>query len=109
MRPVPAAVLGLAAAFGFASPAAHAQAKIEDTMIKAGCLACHTKDKKLVGPAYKDVAAKYKGQADAVAKLAEKVRKGSQGVWGPVPMPPTTPDKISDADLKVAIEWALKQ
>lgn len=89
-----------------AAPAALAD--IQDTMTKAGCLACHTKDKKVVGPAYKDVAAKYKGQADAPAKLAEKVRKGGSGVWGPVPMPPTGPDKISDADLKAAIEWALK-
>ena len=102
----PFALLGLAAAV-FAAPAL-AQ-NIEATMNKAGCLACHTKDKKLVGPAYKDVAAKYKGQADAVAKLSAKVRKGGQGVWGPVPMPPSGADKISDADLKAAVEWVLKQ
>jgi cytochrome c len=106
---IPTALLG-AAALVFL-PTAGAQADIEATMTKAGCLACHTKDKKLVGPAYKDVAAKYKGQADAVAKLSEKVRKGSVGVWGPppIPMPATGPDKISDADLKAAIEWVLKQ
>ena len=80
----------------------------EDAMTKAGCFACHLKDKKLVGPSYKDVAAKYKSQADAVAKLSEKVRKGGAGVWGPVPMSPNPPDKISDADLKAAIEWVLK-
>lgn len=80
----------------------------EDAMTKAGCFACHQKDKKLVGPAYKDVAAKYKGQADAVAKLSEKVRKGGSGVWGPVPMAPNPPDKINDADLKASIEWILK-
>jgi cytochrome c len=96
------------AVLGLTAPAC-AQADIEATMNKAGCLACHAKDKKLVGPAYKDVAAKYKGQADAVAKLSEKVRKGGQGVWGPVPMPPSGADKISDADLKAAIEWVLKQ
>jgi cytochrome c len=101
------AVAGLLA-LGVAAPAA-AQANIEATMTKAGCLACHAKDKKVVGPAYKDVAAKYKGQADAPAKLAESVRKGNKGVWGPVPMPATGPDKISDADLKAAIEWVLKQ
>jgi cytochrome c len=84
-------------------------ATVEENMNKAQCLACHAKDKKLVGPAYKDVAAKYKGQADAPAKLAEKVRKGGSGVWGPVAMPATGPDKISDADLKAAIEWVLKQ
>ena len=88
---------------------AHAQSGIEAKMTQAGCQACHTKDKKVVGPAYKDVAAKYKGQADAVAKLGEKVRKGGHGVWGPVPMPPTGADKIGDADLKAAIEWVLKQ
>jgi cytochrome c len=99
----------LALGFGLAA-AAPAWADIEATMTKAGCLACHAKDKKIVGPSYKDVAAKYKGQADAVAKLSEKVRKGSVGVWGPppIPMPATGPDKISDADLKAAIEWVLK-
>lgn len=99
----------VAAAFTLVAPAANAQAAVEAAMNKAGCLACHAKDKKLVGPAYKDVAAKYKGQADAVAKLSEKVRKGGQGVWGPVPMPPTGPDKISDADLKASVEWVLSQ
>lgn len=75
---------------------------------KAGCLACHAKDKKIVGPAYKDVAAKYKGKANAVAELTAKVRKGGSGVWGPIPMPPNPVDKISDADLKSVIEWILK-
>ena len=79
----------------------------DEALTKAGCTACHSKDKKLVGPAYKDVAAKYKGQ-DATAKLMEKVRKGGAGVWGPVPMPPNTPDKISDADLKAVVELILK-
>ena len=51
------------------------------------CLACHAVDKKLVGPSYKDVAAKYKGDKDAVAKLAKKIREGGVGVWGQVPMP----------------------
>ena len=75
---------------------------------KAGCLACHTMDKKLVGPAFKDIAAKYKGQGDAVAKLSEKVRKGGSGSFGPIPMSPNGPDKISDADLQAAVEWILK-
>lgn len=74
---------------------------------KARCVACHAIDKKMVGPAYKDVAAKYKGQADAVAQLSEKVRKGGSGVWGQVPMLPHPADKISDADLTAAIEWIL--
>jgi cytochrome c len=74
---------------------------------KARCVACHAVDKKMVGPAYKDVAAKYKGQADAVAHLSEKVRKGGSGVWGQVPMSPHPADKISDADLTAAVEWIL--
>jgi cytochrome c len=78
----------------------------DEAMTKAGCTACHSKDKKIVGPAYKDVAAKYKGQ-DATAKLMEKVRKGGAGVWGPVPMPPNTPDKINDADLLEAVKLIL--
>lgn len=86
-----------------------AQANIEAAMTKAGCLACHAKDKKMVGPAYKDVAAKYKGQADAVTKLMDKVRKGGAGVYGPVPMPPHPADKLPDADLKAMTEWVLKQ
>ncbi|MBP8134534.1 MAG: c-type cytochrome [Zoogloea sp.] len=75
---------------------------------KAGCMACHSVDKKLVGPAFKDIAAKYKGQGDAVAKLSDKVRKGGAGVWGPIPMPPNAVDKISDGDLKGVVEWILK-
>lgn len=75
---------------------------------KAGCTACHQVDKKVVGPAYKDVAAKNKGVADAVTKLSEKVRKGGAGVYGPIPMPPNPANKISDADLKAVLEWILK-
>ena len=79
----------------------------EEIMTKSGCMACHTKDKKLVGPALKDVAAKYKGQ-DVVAKLIAKVRAGGSGVYGPIPMAPNPPEKISDADLKTAVTWVLK-
>ncbi len=72
---------------------------------KNNCMACHAVDKKLVGPAYQDVAKKYAGQKDAEAKLAESVRKGSTGKWGPVPMPPnTTP---SDADIAKLVKWVL--
>lgn len=79
----------------------------DEAMNKAGCMACHAKDKKIVGPAFKDIAAKYKGQ-DVTAKLMEKVRKGGSGSFGPVPMAPNPPDKINDADLKAAIESILK-
>ena len=73
---------------------------------KSNCLACHQIDKKSVGPAYKDIAKKYKGQAGIAAKLAEKVKKGSQGVWGQVPMPPNA--AVSDADIKKLVDWILK-
>ena len=89
------------------TPLGASAAPVDDAMNKAGCMACHTKDKKLVGPAFKEIAAKYKGQ-DAVAKLIDKVRKGGSGVFGPVPMAPNPPDKINDADLKEAIELILK-
>lgn len=72
---------------------------------KHNCTACHAIDKKLVGPAYKDVAAKYKGQ-NVAAKLQEKVKKGGQGVWGPVPMPPNA--AVPDADVKTLVDWILK-
>ncbi|KAB2966350.1 c-type cytochrome [Zoogloea sp.] len=80
----------------------------EEIIKKARCVACHAVDQKRVGPAYKDVAAKYKGQGDAVAVLSAKVRNGGTGNWGQIPMPPHGADKISDADLKAAIEWILK-
>ena len=73
----------------------------EEAMTKAGCTACHTKDKKIVGPSFKEIAAKYKGQ-DAAATLMQKVRSGGKGSFGPIPMSPNGPDKINDADLKAA-------
>lgn len=100
--------LAITAALLAAFLATPAMANPEAAMNKAGCMACHAKDKKMVGPSFKDIAAKYKGQADAPAKLAEKVRKGGSGVFGPIPMAPNGPDKISDADLKSAIEFILK-
>jgi cytochrome c len=96
-------VLAALAAFGAGAVAG----PTEDAMTKAGCMACHSLDKKLVGPSFKDIAAKYKGQ-DVTAKLMEKVRKGGSGVFGPVPMAPNTPDKIDDASLKAAVELILK-
>ncbi|HET9821269.1 MAG TPA: c-type cytochrome [Burkholderiaceae bacterium] len=101
--------LALVAALTLAAFAAHAAGpETEAAMTKAGCLACHAKDKKLVGPSFKDIAAKYKGQADLVPKLMDKVRKGGSGVFGPVPMAPNPPDKISDKDLKEAVELILQ-
>ncbi len=83
------------------------QAKASDDLAKKhNCLACHMVDKKSVGPAYKEVAKKYKGQADAVAKLSDKIKKGGQGVWGPVPMPPNA--AVPDADVKTLVDWIMK-
>ncbi len=93
-------LLAVALAFG-------AQAATPDEILTiSGCMACHAKDKKLVGPAYKDVSAKYKGQ-DASAKVMEKVRKGGSGVYGPIPMPANPAAKINDADLKTAVDYIL--
>jgi len=81
-------------------------AKADEAMArKYNCLACHTIDKKLVGPAYKDVAKKYAGQADAEAKLVQKVEKGGSGVWGNIPMPPNS--AVPDADVKALVKWIL--
>jgi cytochrome c len=71
---------------------------------KYNCTACHTADKKLVGPSYKEVAAKYAGDAGAPAKLEQKVKNGGSGVWGAIPMPPNS---VPDADLKALVEWIL--
>lgn len=100
-----------AAALLAATPAQGAidDKKAGDLMNKAGCAACHKVDGKSVGPAYKDVAKKYAGKADAAPALAAKVRKGGAGVWGPVPMAPTGADKIAEADLKDLVEWILKR
>ena len=70
------------------------------------CLSCHAVDKKLVGPAYKDVAAKYKGDAGAPAKLAAKVKAGGKGVWGEIPMPP---NNVTDDEAKKLVAWVLSQ
>jgi len=97
-----AVLLGLAGAIA-ATPAL-AQ---EELAKKSGCFACHAVDKKLVGPAYKDVAAKYRGQKDAEAKLFKKVKEGGTGVWGTVPMPPNS--HVPDADIKALVKWLLSQ
>ncbi|MCR5881575.1 c-type cytochrome [Rhizobacter sp. J219] len=78
-----------------------------DLAQKKNCMACHAVDKKVVGPSYQDVAAKYAGQKDAVDKLAVKVVKGGAGVWGPVPMPANT--AVSDAEAKQLVTWILSQ
>ena len=69
------------------------------------CAGCHQVDMKVVGPALKQIAAKYKGDKDAAAKLMDKVKKGGAGVWGPIPMPPN--EGIKDEELKVVLAWIL--
>lgn len=73
---------------------------------KSGCLACHSVDKKVLGPAFKDVAAKYKADKSAEGKLVEKVKKGGSGVWGPMPMPANSP-QVKDEDIKTIVKWVL--
>jgi len=79
-------------------------AKAKQLAQKYNCLACHAVDKKLVGPAYDEVAKKYKGDSGAEAKLAAKVKSGGSGVWGQIPMPP---NNVPDADIKTIVEWIL--
>ena len=74
---------------------------------KNNCTACHSVDKKLVGPSYKDVAAKYAGDKGAEAKMIAKIKAGGSGAWGPVPMPPNP--QISDTDVKALAKWVLGQ
>jgi cytochrome c len=80
-------------------------AAAEAMMKKDGCAACHSVDKKIVGPSYTEVAAKYKGDKDAVAKLTKKVKEGGSGAWGPVPMPPNA--AVSNTDITDLVTWIL--
>ena len=95
------ALFALIAATAVAAPALADQA----LATAKNCMACHAVDKKLVGPAYKDVAAKYAGQKDAVDKLAGKIIKGGSGVWGPVPMPANA--QVNEAEAKKLAAWVL--
>ncbi len=95
-------MLCVAAAAAFASTSAMANA---DLAKAKNCMACHAVATKLVGPAYKDVAAKYAGQKDAEAKLTAKVLKGGAGAWGAVPMPANP--QVSEAEAKTLVKWIL--
>ncbi len=98
-----AAILTTALLAATPAPASEALAK------QAGCATCHALEKKGLGPTWRDIATRYKGQKDAVDRLASNVRKGSKGVWGKAPMTPTPATKISDADLRTLVGWVLKQ
>ena len=100
MRKLPASLL--IALTAVAAAPAFAQA---DLAQKKNCMACHAIDKKLVGPAYKEVAAKYAGQKDAVDKLAQKVVKGGSGAWGAVPMPANP--QVTEAEAKQLVTWIM--
>jgi len=97
----PTAAAALATTAGAPLDLASGQAMMQ----KDGCAACHAVDKTIVGPAYNQVAAKYRGDKTAAAKLEQKVKTGGAGVWGPVPMPPNT--AVPDADIKALVSWIL--
>ncbi len=107
--PLPSAAVAEAAAV--AKPEVPTEAALSDADgrklgQKSGCFVCHTVEKKLVGPAWKDIAAKYRGQRDAEARLIAKVAKGGSGAWGTTPMPPNAP-RVSEKDIKALVRYIL--
>jgi cytochrome c len=101
------AFITFVSAVAIAAPAIAADDALLELAKAKNCMSCHAIDKKLVGPAYKDVAAKYKGNKEAVDKLAAKVMKGGTGVWGPIPMPANA--QVSEADAKKLVAWVMLQ
>lgn len=101
MKLLPSLLAGTALTLAALSPALANQELAQ----KKACMACHGIDKKIVGPAYLDVAKKYKGQKDAEAKLVQKVLKGGGGVWGTMPMPANA--QVSEAEAKQLVKWIL--
>ena len=104
MKIIGIACAGLGMFFATAGHAAVDDAKATQLAGKYGCSGCHAVDKKVVGPAYSEVAKKYAGDASALGKLEHKVKTGGSGVWGAIPMPPTN---VPDADIKTMVEWVL--
>jgi cytochrome c len=98
--------IAIASALAFALAALPSLAN-EELAKKSGCLACHGIDTSIVGPSYKVVAAKYRTDKDAAAKLFKKVKEGGAGVWGQVPMPPNS--TVTDEDIKTLVKWVLSQ
>jgi cytochrome c len=103
MKRILVALSALAAGIAVSTPA------LADLQLATAknCMACHAVDKKLVGPSYKDVAAKYAGQSEATEKLVTKVMKGGSGVWGPIPMPANA--QVSADDARKLVAWVLSQ
>jgi cytochrome c len=95
----------LVAAVAVAASASNAALASEQLAKEKNCLACHAVDNKVVGPGYKEVAAKYKGDKSAEAKLATKIQKGGSGVWGQIPMPANP--QVSEAEAKKLAAWVL--
>ncbi|HXF65421.1 MAG TPA: c-type cytochrome [Burkholderiales bacterium] len=98
--PILAGGLALAAAAPAAEPTAP-----EALARASGCFTCHALDRKLIGPSYRDIAARYRGSRTAQAELFEKVKSGGRGVWGDVPMPPQA--HLKDEDIKTLVLWIL--
>ena len=110
MKVLSSIVLAAAGTLAFSSLAAHAG--IDDTKAQAllkqgGCMTCHNIDKKSMGPSFKDVAQKRKGEANAIATMEKSVRGGSKGTYGAMPMPAVPAAKLGDADLHDLVEWVL--
>jgi cytochrome c len=99
-------VLFLVLAIGTAFMGTRAHAN-EELMRRGGCVGCHEVDEKLIGPAYRDVATRYRNQPKAFDQLFKKVREGGKGNWGDTPMPPNGQDKLSDEDLQKLLRWIL--
>ena len=110
----------LVAYYGRESPSAEAQAAsaqaaalqgqadpVTQLLDRNACLGCHAIDKMVVGPAFREVAARYRSDPTAVAALAKKIKTGGQGVWGQIPMPPNP--GLTDADAKLIVDWVLSQ
>jgi len=91
------------ATLAFTSSGVHASEKLAQS---SGCTACHGTDKRIIGPSFKEIAAKYRGSKDAQALLVKKVKAGGVGVWGKVAMPPNP--HIKDQDIAAVVQWALQ-
>lgn len=111
-RPVPAVprgacLLALAWLLALAGPAAFASDDDEELYKTRNCFACHRVDRNHLGPAFRNIAAKYAQDEAAPARLAQKIREGSTGVWGPTPMPPQP--QVSEAEAQRLARWILAQ
>jgi cytochrome c len=103
-----AAAVALATGAGLAAPSpADPGAPAQKLTQDAGCPVCHLAARRHIGPSWQEIAARHRGDPQAAAVLAARVRKGSTGVWGPVPMPPTPKDRLSDAQVAQVVAWVL--